>query len=1380
MELFKPPPNVSFYTGNAAENWRRWVRQFKTYFTAAELSKKSAKTQVAILLHCAGPEAQDIHANFKFSGVEGDKADNYLDVIAKFTNFVEPRKNECFERYKLWKRNQKDGETIDQWVTDLRHLIKNCEYNCSECECTHVEDGILRDKIVFSIEDARVKDRLLREIPLTLSKVLDICRAAEASKQQMLAMAGSKPETASTEINVVTKKFQGRQVPLVNPAGPRNKCNRCGTTHPPRRCPAFGKQCLKCKGWNHFMRECGNFKNNQRQVNLIDHTDREASFEPGGSEASKDHRGVRMVDLGPGRDLYANTEQQQACPDEEPQYVFVGVIGARQKQKNDTDWYAKLDVNGNSVIFELDTGARANVLPLSMAKQLLPTPVLKKTNVILHGFDKSEVKPLGVTDLKVHGENTEGTFQFFVCDHPAVTQCILGRYACNDLGLVRRVKVCLLDSAEPVTMAHIQQGYKDVFSGLGQFEKEYEIKVKEGVEGVRELPRRVPYALQPRLKNTLDKLKEQNVIADVEQPTEWVSSLVVVEKKDGSLRLCLDPKSLNSAIMREQYVIPTPADVQARLHDKKLFTVVDMKDAYWHVKLSEQSSFLTTFNTPWGRKRFLRMPFGICSASEVMQKKNEETFGDIMNVHVIADDLIIAGADESEHDTALLKVLDRAREKNVRFSLPKLQFKTTSVKYMGNVVSVEGLKPDPQKIEAILNMPPPTDTTGLQRLLGMVRYLTQYIPEESSITAPLRELLKKETEWKWQPEHDEALEKLKTVLTSDPVLTFYDVTKPVVLQVDSSQKGLGACLLQDKKPVAYASRALTEAEQNYAQIEKELLAVVYGCEKFRCYIYGKDNVTVQTDHKPLESILKKPLYKASPRLQRLILRLQPYHFNVVYVPGKFMYAADTLSRAYIQGHADVELEEDLSVMVHSLVASLPVSASSLNDIRSETSADCQMQKLKGYILRGWPKSQKSVVKDIQEYWNIRDELHIAEEVIFVGERAVIPRTLRKTMLSLLHESHQGIERCRSRARMVMYWPGMAADIEQTVAECATCQRYQRQQAREPMIPHEIPKARYQKVGLDIMSFKGKDFLVAVDYYSKFPELVQLADKTAGSVVTSCKSIFARHGIPCEVISDNMPFDSVEFRKFANEWGIEVTTSSPGYAQSNGQAERTIQTLKNLLKKADEEGRDPYIALLEHRNTPISGLKHSPAQLLNSRVLRTKLPAVSSVLQPRVVSAHGELKHRQIKQKKYYDQHACKQDLHSLSKGSVVRVRHNKMWHPAVVVNRARHGQPRSYLVQGEYGQLRRNRRHLRVSREQPPITWPASVANDCVSDTAQSSTSTTGTTAREQAPSPRAEPSHVTRPSPMHAATDMETQPVPAWPTTRSGRTVILPTRYRD
>ena len=499
---------------------------------------------------------------------------------------------------------------------------------------------------------------------------------------------------------------------------------------------------------------------------------------------------------------------------------------------------------------------------------------------------------------------------------------------------------------------------------------------------------------------------------------------------------------MNATILRECYLIPTPADVQSQLSGKRLFSVIDMKDGYWHVALTEESSYLTTFHTPWGRKRFLRMPFGLSSASEVMQKRNENTFGDIKGVHVIADNIIVVVENEEEHDAIMQALLNRARESGVRFNRKKIQFKVTSIRYMGHFVTEEGLKPDDDKIKAIVNMPPPCDVLSLQRFLGMTKYLSLYIPNESAITSPLHILLKKGCEWKWSADQEEAFEKLKRALVSKPVLAFYNVNKPVIMQCDASQAGLGACLIQDGKPVAFATRSLSSAEKNYAQIEKELLAIVFASEKFHQYVYGDGSITVESDHKPLEYIWKKPLSKTPPRLQRLMLRLQPYELKIRYVPGKYLYLADTLSQAYIPSEANPDIDEDLIQGVHSLVTNLPVTTTKLEEIQQATANDELLQKIMHYCQTTWPRSQKNVPLSLRPYWHIRDSLHIADNIVFTHQRIVVPRSLQAYMLQLIHQSHFGIEKSKARARELLYWLKMNADIEQIIGDCELCIKFQ--------------------------------------------------------------------------------------------------------------------------------------------------------------------------------------------------------------------------------------------------------------------------------------------------------------------------------------------------
>ena len=390
-------------------------------------------------------------------------------------------------------------------------------------------------------------------------------------------------------------------------------------------------------------------------------------------------------------------------------------------------------------------------------------------------------------------------------------------------------------------------------------------------------------------------------------------------------------------------------------------------------------------------------------------------------------------------------------------------------------------------------------------------------------------------------------------------------------------------------------------------------------------------------------------------------------------------------------------------MVHTLIGKLPVSIEKMDAFRESTANDETMQQLRLTIRRGWPKKMSSLPRELQEYWNVRDELHEADGLVLRGDRLVVPSDLRQDMLKLIHESHQGMDKCKARARTVLYWPGMASDIETITGQCHVYLRFRANNQKEPLIQRDVPELPWQRAAVDIMTFKGNDYLVLVDCYSKYPEIALLENKTAACVINHLKSMFARHGIAEELLSDNMPFASKEFVDFAREWKIGLTTSSPNFPQSNGQAERVVQNLKNILKKCDYEGRDPYLALLEYRNTPITGIEYSPAQMSMSRMLRSKLPAISSLLAPQTVDGRRQLQQRQLTHKHYYD--VGSKQLSELQPGSVVRVRQHDVWEPAVVVRKE--GHPRSYIISRDGREYRINRRHLLETSEKRPDVAPS-------------------------------------------------------------------------
>ena len=392
--------------------------------------------------------------------------------------------------------------------------------------------------------------------------------------------------------------------------------------------------------------------------------------------------------------------------------------------------------------------------------------------------------------------------------------------------------------------------------------------------------------------------------------------MVVLERestptKAGKIRICLDPsKTLNKAIRRPKYIIPTLEDNLHKLHGMKYMTVIDVKEAFQNIPLTLRSSLMTTMYTPWGHYRWTRLPFGISSASEEWQHRIHIVL-EGLQVISNADDILIPGCTTDteariDHDRNLIAVLECFKQHHKKLNLSKMKFLMREAVFMGHVITTDGLQPNPVTVLAIVNRPNPKDKQGVRRFLGTINYLSKFCPLLSTVTQPLRNLTKDDVQFLWSAKHQHAFD----AATSAPCLTYYDVTAPVILQVDASDYGLGAALLQPSKhqdsctldesclqPVAYSSKRLTPSEQRYAQIEKDCLAIVETFNKFDQWLLGKSDITVHTDHQPLQSIFQKDLASAPKRLQKMMLFLPRYNFAVSYRKGSSLHLADTLSRA---------------------------------------------------------------------------------------------------------------------------------------------------------------------------------------------------------------------------------------------------------------------------------------------------------------------------------------------------------------------------------------------------------------------------------------------------------------------------------------------------
>lgn len=1232
MSTVLPPPRPLDVKGDPWIEWKKWQSEFHLFSVATRLNMQPAEVQAATFLVTIGEEGRRIYRTFRFED-ESDR--NKLEVlITKFEQHCKPATNLTYHEFVFGSRDQTENEPFDDWLTELRILVQNCEFK-------EMEDRMLRSRIILGLRDKDLQKVLINENP-ELGKLIEKCRLREQSLMQYETIQG---------------RAKGIAVNALNRDKTQIHCGRCGfARHEKDECPAKGKICKKCGKRNHFARVCKSRPGRKSR--------RDASQSIKGRQYKKEVDSLE-------HEYFLHS-------------LSVNQVGGEKL------WETEISIEDVKTTCRIDTGANCSVISKTVLEKITQKKFWK-SNVFLKSFFGHKEQAIGEISLKLTKDDKTATAKFFVVTRDVPTT-VSGRVS-EDLGIIKLLAVVTQDE-NATHLYEVAEPFRDVFCGLGKLGNfTYHMKLKSPARGVVRPARKVPLALQEKVKAELDKMKSDGVIREVTDPTEWCSPMVTVVKKD-KVRICMDPTDLNKALLREEYPMPTIEEVLSKIHSAKFFTTLDAACGFWQISLDEASSHLCTMSTPFGRFRFLRMPFGISSAPEVFQRSMHQVFSGLQGVEVVMDDILIWGKTKDDHDYNLKQVLQRCQEANLKLNLRKCRFLRTEVKYLGFLLTEHGVKIDPSRRDDILAIEAPKNVEELRKFLGMMTFVSRFLPNFSEMSSPLRDLLKKDNAWVWSVEQQTSFEKLREALVKVPVLAFYKPGKPIVLSVDASQRGVGAVILQENQPLGYSSRSLTECQQKYAQIEKEMLAIVHGCKRYHYYIFGQPKVFVETDHKPLEQIFKKPLHECPLRLQRMRLSLQRYPLQVQYKRGKDLHVADALSRFPSQKQLQEE-EQEYDVNVTECVTA---SNKRLQEILQATDVDSDLSTLRRYASAGWPEKKSDVPEPLLPYWAIQDEIHVQDGIVYRSNRLIIPKAKRKEVLTLLHAAHGGIAKMKERARTVMYWPTMSAEIEQLTRNCLLCRKYQNAQARLPLHSHDLPNLPWQIVGIDLLTHNGDNYAVLVDAYSFFFELKKLSRTTSEALISFCASAFATHGIPERVRSDNgPPFNSAQFKTFLDNIGATHVTSSPHYPRSNGLVERAVQEAKKILNKTRYNSVDYYTALLEWRNMPRDSILKSPVERLMGRQTRTLLPTHPARLEPQVVSparVKARLSEMRKRQRVYYNRGTT--DLPELTSGTSAlffdKLRH--VWSPAVVVGAAPY--PRSYVLRTKDGtDLRRTREHIK-------------------------------------------------------------------------------------
>lgn len=1219
-----PPPKP--FDGTPA-SWPKWRQRFEHYRTGSGLAKCTRQEQVSVFLYTMGDAADDIMTTMKIDQSEA----TFEELLDAFNTHYNARKNIIVERAKFNKRTQRQGEPVEEFIQDVHRLADECNFGT-------LKDELIRDRIVVGVADDTLSDELQSKAELTLTSAMQLSRQAEARKESRSLLRGD------TTVNYVHKKYHKDRKPT--PSQHKETCGYCGNeSHSRDRCPAKRAECSKCHKKGHYQTVCRSAHNPTRRY--------------------QNAKQGRVHELSENED-----DEQEDC--------FLGHVFSLQ----DDCWSEDILINNVPHRFKLDTGASVSVVEENWAR----SHTLTKSDKCLRGPGGTRLTVLGSFQAQLSHKDNKITETLYVLK--GQTCSLLSRTACVQLGLISRVQE--IHSNPP----NFKEEFPQLFQGLGKLAKSYHITLDPEVKPVcTYTPRKIPHPLQPKVEEEINDMLRKGVISPVTEPTNWCSGIVAVPKPNGSVRICVDLTQLNRAVKREPHPMFSVEESLAKLSGSKIFSKLDARSGFWQIPLSDESKPLTTFITPMGRFCFNRLPFGISSASEVFQRTMTEILEGTEGVICHMDDVLVHAPDQATHDRNTRVVLQKMAEAGLTLN-EKCEFSQDSITFLGHVIDGNGIHIDPSKVEAVSNFPPPTNIPELQRFMGMLNQQAKFVPNLAEVTTPLRSLLCKDTAWIWDTQQEASFRQAKRLLLSPPVLAHYSPKRKTTIAADASNDGVGAVLYQtqdngSRRPTCFISRSLTDAEKNYATIEKEALAATWACERLTDYILGM-SFTVETDHKPLVPLLNTTeLWKMPPRIQRFRLRLMRYNAKFTHVAGKEQTTADALSRAPASSptRADIHFLDETTAHAQQHIQALPASSQKLQEICDSQKADPEISQIREYCSEGWPGFMPHKPL-LSQYWTNRQHLTIVDDLLLFDNRLVIPRDLRLDILDRLHEGHLGITKTRALASNSVWWPYISTQIEEMVNKCTTCAIH-RPEHKEPLLPSSFPDRPWSRLGMDLFDFQGKTFIVVVDYYSRWIELRHLDKQTSLDAISKIKSIFAVHGIPDLVVSDNGPqFASADFRRFASEFGFIHTTSSPKYPQSNGEAERAVQTVKQLLKKA----KDPYSALLLYRATPLrNGL--SPSELLMGRKLKTKIPVLPSTLHPQILNhstvRQKEEKMKEQQQRSFNNRHAAR-EASPLNVNDTVYIRDMKRTGEIF----AKHHNPRSFVVRTEHGNIRRNRAQL--------------------------------------------------------------------------------------
>ncbi|GFW01229.1 retrovirus-related Pol polyprotein from transposon 412 [Trichonephila clavipes] len=1204
----KPSIKLSTYDGKSS--WQVYKTQFSIVADANQWDSQTKACQLAASLRA---DAADILQTLP----ETQRLDFDALVNALELRFGEKCVKD-YSRLQLKSRQQKVSETLQELATDVERLSHLAFSDCP----TEVREVLALQHFIDGVRDPEIQKALrmadLKDLKGALVFAMKFEAAQQATRKDRHPIrAVNESDTSNSSVERLERQM-------------RSFMNRVESLMSQK---ADGKKTLKC--WT-----CGREGHLQRSCRARQ-----------GAETNK-----RLPEGGVGK-LINDHLVGRRLPDFGKPHIPVCQISTKSTGENGI--FIMGHVNELPCNMIIDTGANVSIIRNDLAQKLKEKLIWTPPRVVLQTVTGEKIDIHGKLKVKIQFGDT--TYQHAVYVADIADPFILGLDFLKEHGFTLDFNKNELRSIhEEVTIFKIEhrtesirqkssaerlfQEFEDVFSrnssDIGHTTvTQHRIDTADHPP-IKQHPRRLPFAKQEEVGTLLREMQENDIIEPSSSP--WASPIVLVRKKDGSTRFCVDYRKLNDVTKKDSYPLPRIDDTLDTLSGHKWFSTLDLKSGYWQVEIHPEDREKTAFTSGQGLWQFKVMPFGLCNAPATFERLMETVLKGLTfeACLIYLDDVIIGGRTFEEHLQNIRKVLSKLSDANLKLNPSKCKFFQKEVNYLGHIISAEGVRTDPEKVSAVKNWKRPENLRELRSFLGLCTYYRKFVKGFSNIARPLHKLTESKQKFQWTKECEDSFLQLKEALTSSPILIYPQPDKPFILDTDASNESVGAVLSQEidgqERVVAYWSKCLSKPERNYCVTRKELLAIVKAIEHFHHYLYGQ-KFLLRTDHASLTWLMN--FRNTEGQVARWIQRLNEYYFDIRHRKGSSHGNADALSRRPCPENcrhcSRVETKYDYAIRQITTSTATPPDPWSDEKVREDQMADPDIKPLIEFMESS---SNKPSWQDIsayspttKQYWALWNSLHLRNGVLyrkFESEdgktfrwQLVLPRSRIPEVLKELHGSptggHFGVMKTLHRVRERFFWGKVRADVEQWCKSCDACSARKGPKIRSRGKLHRYNVgAPFERIAFDILgplprtASGNKYLLVVMDYFTKWPEVYPIPDQEAPTVAEAVvQHWISRYGVPLQLHSDQgRNFVSAVLKGVCELLGIDKTKTTPLHPQSDGMVERFNRTILNnlsLMVSKNQQDWDQKVPLflLAYRSAVHETTGYSPSQMLFGRDLR---------------------------------------------------------------------------------------------------------------------------------------------------------------------------------